>query len=38
LSAEVNLVPFEDWAVVRLERAIDENGHFDLLFLTDNLL
>jgi hypothetical protein len=23
LSAEVNLVPFEDWAVVRLERAIE---------------
>jgi hypothetical protein len=38
MSSEVNLVPVEDWAVVRLERAIDGNGHFDLLFLADNLL
>jgi hypothetical protein len=30
MSPEVDLIPVEDWAVVRLERASDENGHFDL--------
>jgi hypothetical protein len=30
MSPEVDLIPVEDWAVVRLERAIDGNGHFDL--------